>query len=135
MENYPFSSPVGKFLDCENGVMGGSGEDLELREGIAEEDKGATRETATARGSTFDQKDWWCLTSVAAKLGVEEKLLVGEFCLAVTWGSSGRRRALIPKAMSLFLLLPAAPSRLVYTIPSSCNFLKSYLWSTLCHDR
>ncbi|KAG5617874.1 hypothetical protein H5410_017698 [Solanum commersonii] len=93
-KNYPFWSPVGKFLDWENGVMGATGEDLELREGIAEEGKGATSETATASGSTFDQKDGifdthrWCSAFVAAKL-------------AVTWG---RRRALIPNAMFIFLV-------------------------------
>uniref|UniRef100_A0A3Q7FGT9 Uncharacterized protein n=1 Tax=Solanum lycopersicum TaxID=4081 RepID=A0A3Q7FGT9_SOLLC len=48
---------LGKFLDWENGVMGATGVDLELREGIAEEERGATSETATASGSTFDQID------------------------------------------------------------------------------
>lgn len=72
--------------------MGASGEDLEVREGIAEEDRGATSETATARGSTLDQKDGifavdlWCSALVAAKMGVEQHLLMEELCLAVTWG-------------------------------------------------
>lgn len=77
-------------MDCENGVVGASEEDLESRKGIAEEDRGATSDTATARGSTLDQKygtvatDWWCSTLVVAAT------LVGELCLAVTLGSSGR---------------------------------------------
>lgn len=68
---YPFSSPVGKFLDWENGVMGATGVDLELREGIAEEERGATSETATASGSTFDQIDGTHCCCSAAKFGVE----------------------------------------------------------------
>lgn len=56
-EKYPFSSPVGKFLDWEKGVVGASRGDLELIEGIAEEERGATSETVTASGSTLDQTD------------------------------------------------------------------------------
>lgn len=83
-------------MDCENGVVGASEEDLESRKGIAEEDRGATSDTATARGSTLDQKygtvamDWWCSTLVAATLRVQEYFLVGELCLAATLGSTGR---------------------------------------------
>lgn len=73
------------FLDWEKGVMGAREEDFELREeGMAEEDRGATRETATAIGSTLDQNvfavNCCCSTLTAAKLGAEEHLLMGELC-------------------------------------------------------
>lgn len=40
VSTYPSSSPIGKFLDSENGVVGGSRGDKELGEGIAKEGNG-----------------------------------------------------------------------------------------------
>lgn len=55
-KKYPFSNPVSKFLDCENGVVGKSGDDWEFKEGIAKEGSGEDRVTATAKEIRLDRK-------------------------------------------------------------------------------
>jgi hypothetical protein len=52
---YPFSSPSSKFLDWENGVVGGSREDWELREGIARAGNGELKVAARAKESSLDR--------------------------------------------------------------------------------
>lgn len=56
IRKYPFSKPVGKFLDWEKGVVGGTNGGAEFRGGIAKDGNGEVKVvTASARESRLDQ--------------------------------------------------------------------------------
>lgn len=57
VRTYPFSNPTCKFLDWENGVVGGSSEDWELREGSARESGEKARFSVRAKESKLGRRN------------------------------------------------------------------------------
>ena len=91
---YPFSSPVSKVLDSENGVvgLGGSWKDWELKEGIAREGNGELKVAARAKESSFDKRMGFGFgfSEVVSGIWRQREVLVVEGLEEVE-GSGGRR--------------------------------------------
>lgn len=86
---YPSSNPTCKFLDCANGVVGGSTEDWEFSEGIAREDKGKLRVTAMAKESRLGRRIGFALVLRKLTLGVRGRAETERFKLLDERGIGG----------------------------------------------
>lgn len=102
---YPFSSPVSKFLDWENGVVGESKEDWELREGIAKEGKGKEiKDALRAKESKLGKSIGFTFGSEFCSLGLgfwrQSEALVSE---RVEFEANGDRRRWWPIKIKIFM--------------------------------
>lgn len=91
----PFSSPVSKVLDSENGVVGlrGSWKDWALREGTAREGNGELKVAARAKDSSFERRMGFGfgISEVVSGIWRQREVLVVVEGLEEVEGSGGRR--------------------------------------------
>lgn len=124
---YPFSSPVSKVLDSENGVvgLGGSWKDWELKEGIAREGNGELKVAARAKESSFDKRMGFGFGFSEAVSGIwRQREVLGVEGLEEVEGSGGRRWPI--KFMIVKVCYPfktPAISVVFYVLRERCRFL------------